>query len=104
MADEFTGSNTNDSDEVQGNDSEVKTDIQEETNGDTGREEIEIKEEIKEEQDNSNQLEQLKETLMSYVDKIVTDKLANYSEVKEVEEEQEEQEEKIPTLFNNFKD
>lgn len=95
---------TNDSNEVQGNDSEIKTDIQEET-GDNGREEIEIVTEEKEEtkEDNNSSLEQMKKVLMSYIDKIVDEKISVVKET-EIKEEIKEEPEEEKTLFNTFKE
>lgn len=96
---------TDTNNEVQGNDSEIKTDIQE--NGDNGREEVEIVTEEKEEtkEDNTtSSLEQMKKVLMSYIDKIVDEKVnvVRETEIKKEIEEIEEPEEE--TLFNSFKD
>lgn len=94
---------TNDSNEVQGTNSEIKTDIQED--GDTGREEIEIVTEEKEEtkEDNNSSLEQMKKVLMSYIDKIVDEKI-NVVRETEIKEEIEEKEPEEETLFNTFKE
>lgn len=94
---------TNDSNEVQGTNSETETDIQED--GDTGREEIEIVTEEKEEtkEDNNSSLEQMKKVLMSYIDKIVDEKI-NVVRETEVKEEIEEKEPEEETLFNTFKE
>lgn len=103
MINEDTINNRDDNNEVQGNDSEIKTDIQEET-GDNGREEIEIVTEEKEEtkEDNNSSLEQMKKVLMSYIDKIVDEKISVVKETEIKEEIEEEPEEE--TLFNTFKE
>lgn len=102
MINEDTINNRDDNNEVQGNDSEIKTDIQEET-GD-GREEVEIVTEEKEEtkEDNNSSLEQMKKVLMSYIDKIVDEKISVVKETEIKEEIKEEPEEE--TLFNSFKE
>lgn len=102
MINEDTINDRDDNNEVQGNDSEIKTDIQEET-GD-GREEVEIISEEKEEtkEDNNSSLEQMKKVLMSYIDKIVDEKISVVKETEIKEEIKEEPEEE--TLFNSFKE
>lgn len=94
---------TDTNNEVQGNDSEIKTDIQE--NGDNGREEVEIVTEEKEEpkDNNASSLEQMKKVLMSYIDKIVDEKV-NVVRETEIKEEIEEIDEPEETLFNSFKE
>lgn len=102
MNNEDTINDRDDNNEVQGTNSEIKTDIQED--GDTGREEIEIVTEEKEEtkEDNNSSLEQMKKVLMSYIDKIVDEKISvvKETEIKEEIEEKEPEE----TLFNTFKE
>lgn len=102
MTDENRINDTDNNNEIQRNDSEVKTDIQED--GDTGREEIEIVSEEKEEtkEDNSSSLEQMKKVLMSYIDKIVDEKINVVRETEIKEEIEEPEEEK--TIFNSFKE
>lgn len=104
MINEDTINDRDDNNEVQGNDSEIKTDIQEET-GDNGREEIEIVTEEKEEtkEDNNSSLEQMKKVLMSYIDKIVDEKISVVKET-EIKEEIKEEPEEEKTLFNSFKE
>lgn len=104
MINEDTINDRDDNNEVQGNDSEIKTDIQEET-GDNGREEIEIVTEEKEEtkEDNNSSLEQMKKVLMTYIDKIVDEKISVVKET-EIKEEIKEEPEEEKTLFNSFKE
>lgn len=104
MINEDTINDRDDNNEIQGNDSEIKTDIQEET-GDTGREEIEIVTEEKEEtkEDNNSSLEQMKKVLMTYIDKIVDEKISVVKET-EIKEEIKEEPEEEKTLFNSFKE
>lgn len=92
-----------DNNEIQGNDSENQGDFQEEQNGDETREEVEIVTEEKPEENETASSEQLKRVLMSYVDKIVEEKI-NFVRPKQEEVKEEVEEVEEETLFNKFKD
>lgn len=92
-----------DNNEIQGNDSENQGDFQEEQNGDETREEVEIVTEEKPEENETANTEQLKRILMSYVDKIVEEKI-NFVRPKQEEVKEEVEEVEEETLFNKFKD
>lgn len=92
-----------DNNEIQGNDSENQGNIQEEQNGDETREEVEIVTEEKPEENETANTEQLKRILMSYVDKIVEEKI-NFVRPKQEEVKEEVEEVEEETLFNKFKD
>lgn len=103
MTDENRINDTDNNNEVQGTNDEIKTDIQE--TRDDGREEVEIVTEEKEEtkEDNSSSLEQMKKVLMSYIDKIVDEKI-NIVRETEIKEEIKEEPEEEKTIFNSFKE
>lgn len=91
--------------EVQGNDSETETNIQEEQtgdgNGDDPREEVDI---INEEAPDIKE-EQIKRVLMSYCDKRIEEKFNLVFKPKEEEVREEiEEEPEEETLFNSFKE
>lgn len=89
--------------EVQGNDSETETNIQEEQtgDGDDPREEVDI---INEEAPDIKE-EQIKRVLMSYCDKRIEEKFNLVFKPKEEEVREEiEEEPEEETLFNSFKE
>lgn len=102
MADENTTIDSSNSDEVQGNTNENQGDFQETEEGRTDNETVEIVEEVSnnEIQQNQNEQEQLKKVLMTYIDKLIEEKL-NTVKVEEPENEEVEEVEE-ETLFKSF--